>query len=142
MRENALMLSEVVDAMEMGNIEVQHFLNPKALEIALVTPDFGVDEALHGDPDDWLEIPQVSSREGWKAMEAFAQMRPPRQREQLLDAIRGRGAFRRFRDRVYQFGCESEWFAYQRGVMAEQARSWLREEGLAFEDDEPVATEG
>ena len=64
---------------------------------------------LDGDPElaeqidagNWLYIPSEGSRAAWRDMEFFAELQEPRIRHRLEAAIEGRGAFRRFRDVVY-----------------------------------------
>ncbi len=53
----------------------------------------------------------------------------------LLGKIRGSGAFRRFKDAIYQYGIENDWFKYRDEEYKEIAMAWLESNGLAYSDD-------
>jgi hypothetical protein len=53
----------------------------------------------------------------------------------LLDKIRGSGAFRRFKDTVYRYGIEKDWFRFKDEAYKEIAVSWLTSYGFDYADD-------
>ena len=53
-------------------------------------------------------------------------------RDDLCDAIRGRGAFRRFKDRVQAYGMAEEWYRYRDAALREIAVAWCEAHGIAF----------
>ena len=53
-------------------------------------------------------------------------------RDDLCDAIRGRGAFRRFKDRVQVYGMAEEWYRYRDAALREIAMAWCEAHGIAF----------
>ncbi|MCD8122581.1 MAG: UPF0158 family protein [Clostridiales bacterium] len=55
-------------------------------------------------------------------------------RNELMNAIRGRGAFRRFKDGIYYHGIEQQWYDYQADVYKRIAIRWCRDEGLEYEE--------
>jgi len=65
-------------------------------------------------------------------MEDFiAQVRDPRARELLERAIEGRGAFRRFKDTLFDFPeLRAAWFKFHDARMLRQALEWLADEDL------------
>jgi len=52
----------------------------------------------------------------------------------LYDLISGSGAFRRFKDAVYKYGVEDEWYKYRDNAIKEIAIEWCRENNIGFED--------
>jgi len=93
------------------------------------------DEPLDLEADHWIALPGSFDRDEWRLMEAFAASRPkPGDRERLLDAIGGRGAFRRFKDAAQAAGLLDDWYA----CLHEETKKLLREvfaiEGVEFED--------
>ena len=52
----------------------------------------------------------------------------------LQRTIQGSGAFRRFKDAVYQNGIENEWFAYRNEEYKEIAIDWCQENGIEFNE--------
>ena len=62
-------------------------------------------------------------------------------RDRLLRAVHGRGAFRRFKDVVYEEGIQDDWFAYREARFADIARDWLEAEGIPYVDDVDAAVD-
>jgi len=95
--------------------------------IALETGEEAEDAA--DDPERWLAVHGEGSREGYRDMELFvASVEDAGRVERLAVAIKGRGAFRRFKDELACWPGELErWHAFseQRG----RARSWLAAAG-------------
>ena len=55
-------------------------------------------------------------------------------RDDLCDAIRGRGAFRRFKDRVHAYGMAEAWYRYRDEALREMAMAWCEAHGIASTD--------
>ena len=53
-------------------------------------------------------------------------------RDDLCDAIRGRGAFRRFKDRMQLYGLADDWYRYQDEALREIAIAWCEEHGIPY----------
>ncbi|MBQ9609931.1 MAG: hypothetical protein IJV15_10885 [Lachnospiraceae bacterium] len=51
----------------------------------------------------------------------------------MENAIRGRGAFRRFKDNLYRYGIEKEWYAYQEKAYKNIAIEWCEMYGFSYE---------
>jgi bifunctional DNA-binding transcriptional regulator/antitoxin component of YhaV-PrlF toxin-antitoxin module len=95
-------------------------------------------EVLDDDPElaeqveagDWLCIPSEGSRAAWRDMEFFAELQEPWIRRRLATAIEGRGAFRRFRDVVYDDPALSEaWNQLSGERTVGRAVEWLMAQG-------------
>ncbi|MGB0095044.1 MAG: UPF0158 family protein, partial [Solirubrobacteraceae bacterium] len=71
------------------------------------------------------------SREGYRDMELFiASVEDPGRAERLAVAIKGRGAFRRFKDELARWPGELErWHALSEERQRGRARSWLATAG-------------
>ena len=54
-------------------------------------------------------------------------------RDQLFDAISGRGAFRMFRSTLDRLGLREDWYAYRHSAFEDIARDWLEEHNIRFE---------
>ncbi|MDR2870870.1 MAG: UPF0158 family protein [Deferribacteraceae bacterium] len=111
--------------------------NPETGEfINILDPDF-IDEEDY-DQDKELEgcisCPEQFDLHEYSIMEDFIESRTkPREIELLSVAIRGKGAFRRFKDVLYQLEIEKEWFAYQHEAFKEIAKRWCEENKLEYE---------
>ena len=52
--------------------------------------------------------------------------------DKLECAIRGRGAFRRFKDMVDRMGISQQWYDFQAEYYRKLATQWCREHGLEY----------
>jgi hypothetical protein len=100
-----------------------------AIEYALETGE--EDEDTADDPGRWLPVHGEGSREGYRDMELFiASVEHPGRAQRLRIAIKGRGAFRRFRDELARSPRELErWHALAEERQGGRARSWLAAAG-------------
>ena len=89
------------------------------------------DKETIDDPERWLAVHGEGSREGYRDMELFiASVENPGRVERLAVAIRGRGAFRRFKDERARWPGELErWHAFSEERQRGRARSWLAAAG-------------
>ncbi|MBC9727483.1 hypothetical protein H8R17_22320 [Streptomyces sp. TRM68367] len=91
----------------------------------------GLEAEEADDPARWLYVPALGSRAGYRDMELFVDgLGDVALADRLLNAVRGRGAFRRFKDVLARD--ERAWFRYLRFCDERQrgrARAWLAEEG-------------
>jgi Uncharacterised protein family (UPF0158) len=80
----------------------------------------------------FLCLPQRDSHESYMDMQAFIEtVAHPRLEERLWAAIRGRGAFGRFKDVLA--GCSDEcerWFAFKAARVRQRVLAWLADEGI------------
>lgn len=79
-----------------------------------------------------IEIPRAESRNGYADMAAFIDTVSDQRLQGMLEvAIRGRGAFRRFKDVLFEFPQEHErWFAFQSAQLRARIMQWLTTEGI------------
>ena len=100
-----------------------------AIEYAVETGE--EDEDAVDDPERWLAVHGEGSREGYRDMERFiASVKEAGRAECLAIAIRGRGAFRRFKDELARWPGELErWHAFSEDRQRGRARSWLAAAG-------------
>jgi len=88
-------------------------------------------KALQGDP--WPELPSKFDIHEWEIMGRFADQQPREKvGQELHAAIRGAGAFRRFREAPSCFRIADEWYSFRDRQCEDVAREWLAENGLHF----------
>jgi Uncharacterised protein family (UPF0158) len=82
--------------------------------------------------DDWVHVPDLKFElHEYRLMERFAaEQNDERTSERLLDAINGKGAFRRFKDMIFKLDLRDQWFAYRNSAAEAVAREWLESEGF------------
>ncbi len=84
----------------------------------------------------YIGLPDKYELNEYQIMKRFCySMDDPGIRDELLQAISGRGAFRMFRDAIRRHGLDALWYAYRDRELADIARSWLRGNGISFIDD-------
>jgi hypothetical protein len=133
---------ELRRAYEQGSHEARYFLDVQTGEILPIFVDI-VERG--GNPDDvkriasgvnvrYFLIPHKPSQEGYAEMEEFIESVKERHlREQLLEAIEGKGAFRRFRDVLNAYPAEEERWKELKNERARDAiETWLRENDIAI----------
>lgn len=96
-----------------------------------------VREAVH-EPE-WLALPSQWDIHDYEIMEKFCySVEDDDHREQLLRAIRGRGAFRYFRDTADRLGLTEDWYAFRDQAYEDIAVRWLEAHDIPYvrEEDE------
>lgn len=130
-------LSELAYCLDSRDLE--GYLDPATGQIyqsfgdELIGPD---DEPVDLDEVDWVRIYPVNSRDAYSDMEVFADaVADPLVARRLDAALRGRGAFRRFRDAVYDQRVEviTAWNDYRNVRSETRALKWLYDNDLADE---------
>ncbi|MEK6752165.1 MAG: UPF0158 family protein [Chloroflexota bacterium] len=86
--------------------------------------------------DEYLKLPSAFDIHEYEIMERFClSVADEKISNVLLSKIHGSGAFRRFRDTIYQYGIEEDWFKYRDEAYKEIAISWLENHGFDYIDD-------
>lgn len=55
--------------------------------------------------------------------------------ETLCNAIRGRGAFSKFKDCIHRFEIAENWYKYRAETFKEIAIQWCRDDDIKYNDD-------
>ena len=67
-------------------------------------------------------------------MESFVNTLSGPANEKLAHAIQGRGAFRRFKDIVYDLDIDQQWYDYQANAYKRIAARWCDENDIDYEE--------
>jgi hypothetical protein len=150
-------LSEIIDGLEFQSDESASFLNKKTGEVVLMT-DYAMqaaedDEPLEDVPDwerdlvavareiiadtgDYIQLPTKYDIDEYSIMENFCMSLEKQEIGDILyDLISGSGAFRRFKDAIYKYGVENEWYKYRDNAIKEIAIDWCRQNNIEFDID-------
>ena len=123
-------LDELCAALEDNSPEHEWLLDPLTGELEFRS------EYLDESSEDWdaderelVLVDPISSSEAYADMEEFIEtISDHRPRELLERAIAGRGAFRRFKDTLFEFSeLREAWFRFHDARMRRRALSWLRD---------------
>lgn len=145
-----MQIDAIVEGMKMQSDEMHSFLHLPSGRVLTVS-----DEALaaaENDDDDWvtpeeleearqilsaedeyLDLPDRIEIDEYHMMERFADGLGAAERDAALGALHGRGAFRRFKDTVYQFGLEKAWYGFRDDCYREVARRWCDAHDIAHD---------
>ena len=125
-------LGDLCEALEDHSYEHSWWLDPATGEVVLWSDYF--EEQGEQDPDSrgLRPIEPIPSHEGYADMEDFIErVRDPRARDLLSRAIAGRGAFRRFKDTLFDFPeLREAWFRFRDVRIERRAIEWLVDEEL------------
>jgi Uncharacterised protein family (UPF0158) len=101
------------------------------LDPAYVSEDNEAFIDLEDEPDRWLRLDRPDSREQWRDTAEFAARQTNADlRRRLESAIEGKGAFRRFRDAVYEEDLVEQWRRFSDDREIGRARAYLADEGI------------
>ncbi|MEJ2649326.1 MAG: UPF0158 family protein [Sedimentisphaerales bacterium] len=149
-------LSDIIDGMESQSDENSSYLDKETGEVVLVS-EYDMQTAEDDEPleeyPEWeqeqiavareiidetgryLELPTKFDINEYEIMERFClSLEDPRMRELLSANIKGSGAFRRFKDALYQNGIEHDWFTYRNKAYREIAIEWCQENDIEFDE--------
>ncbi|NIS71984.1 MAG: hypothetical protein GTO12_24570 [Proteobacteria bacterium] len=152
-------LSEIVDGMEFQTNELSNYLNRKTGEVFPIG-DEEFSAAEEGDSledcpewqqevievarailDDekgetYIELPSKFDIHEYGIMEEFClSISDEKISESLYRAIKGRGAFGRFKDGIHRFGVAEDWYEYRDEALKKIAKEWCEANNVEYIDD-------
>ena len=87
--------------------------------------------------DHYLALPSRFDIHEYRIMERFClAVDDEDMRDDLCNAIRGRGAFRRFKDMMQAYGMTEAWYRYRDAALWEMALAWCDEQGIFYGEPE------
>ncbi len=147
-------LKNLIEEMEIQSEETRSFLNMKTGELVLVTlEDLGAAEDeepfehlpewekenrivaidVIENPEDYIELPNRYEINEYEMVENFCfTISDQRKQESLFNVIRGKGAFRRFKDKIIDFDIEDQWYTYRDECFKKIAIEWCKENKINF----------
>ncbi len=131
-------LSDIIDAIEMANQYSESFLDRKTGEIVWIsemamTSDEQEEAYEQLDEHGFYRLPSTFDIREYDMMEEFIYSLPEPLQNKLEQVIRGKGAFRRFKNTIRYLGIEDEWYQYQAAEYRRKAIEWCEENELEYE---------
>ena len=88
------------------------------------------------DSEDYIELPSQFDIHEYKIMEDFCyDVEDEDFSAELLNRIRGRGAFRKFKDAIRQRGITDDWYAFRKVAFKRIAIDWLEDNDIPYTDE-------
>lgn len=145
-------LRAVADEMDLLNNDWTAYINRRTGELVTVTDEdaSAVEDGAGDDLPGWqaehlskvrealmsgdfLPLPSKFDINEYHIMERFChQLANATVRDDLLRAIKGAGAFRRFKTLAYHCGVIDEWHAFRDRALEEIAAEWLNANGIGY----------
>ena len=118
----ALVISD--EALAAAENDDRNWVSPEELEEA---------RAILASKDEYLEVPDRFEINEYRMMEGFAGTLEDHEQGAAFDALRGRGAFRRFKDTMHRLGKIDAWYAYRNDCYRRVAIEWCEANGISPE---------
>lgn len=147
-------LEQIIEGMEMQSEESRSFLNLKTGEVVYVSrevltiaedddeythlPEWQQDEleiakTIVFTINEYASLPSSFDINEYDMMEDFCySLSNDKNRDILLDSIRGKGAFRRFKDNVEHLGISDKWYAFRDQKYKEIAIEFCKSKNLDY----------
>ena len=82
---------------------------------------------------DYIKLPEDYEIDDYAIMKNFCNSLENEEiKDKLLAAIKGKGAFRRFKDNIYEFGIEDKWYEYREKAYREIAINWCERNNIKY----------
>jgi hypothetical protein len=151
-------LSEIIEGMELQSDQIESYLERATGRVVSISqedieaaededsvedcPDWQQEsiliaqKILDGGNTEYLPLPSTWDIHEYEIMERFIETIEDETISDILyRAIKGRGAFRCFKDAVYDLEIREQWFQYRNNAYKEIAVEWCRENQIEYEDD-------
>jgi hypothetical protein len=149
-------IKDIVDEMDISSDEHSAFLNRHTGELVTLSSEelsaAEEDDSIDKYPtwqqemiikakevissDDYLPLPSKFDIHEYHIMEEFCcSVADDKIRGGLLDKIRGRGAFGRFKDAIHMNGIEEEWYLFRQAEFEKIAIDWLEANQVSYTKD-------
>lgn len=134
--------AQVVDAIEMADDNYTYFLDLETGDSVFLADELitgldneGLEDEIEENPERYLRLPTKFEIHEYHIMEEFIWTLKGERADKLDCAIRGRGAFRRFKDLVDRMEISQQWYDFQAEYYRKLAIDWCQEHGLEYEEE-------
>ena len=135
-------LDVILDAIEMADDNYTYFLDLETGDSVFLADELitgldneGLEDEIEENLERYLRLPTKFEIHEYHIMEEFIWTLKGERADKLDCAIRGRGAFRRFKDLVDRMGISQQWYDFQAEYYRKLAIVWCQEHGLEYEEE-------
>ena len=158
--ETKVKLSDILEALEVQSDESHYYLDTDTGVVHLLSSEemYAAEDAdsledypewqhenieiarrlTNGKDEGLIELPTRWDLNEYEIMEFFCDDQNPADRETLLDAIKGKGAFRRFKDTVARLDLFDQWNQFRLTKFKIVAVEWCQANEIPYVDDVKV----
>ena len=148
-----VLLENLIEGLEFQTDESASFLNKDTGEVVTVTgeefraaeedespedmPEWMLEAVANAKDiltsDSYLELPSKYEIHEYRIMEQFClSQSDDERREELYQGIKGRGAFRRFKELIHEHGIAEDWYRHRDEALKEIAIDWCDAHGVEY----------
>ncbi len=150
-------LNDIIEGLDFQSDERHSFLDKRTAEVVSISDEemqaAEDDEPIEDFPDwqqnlvriakeivdetgDYIGLPTKFDIDEYSIMEKFClSLNDDEMSEALYSAIKGSGAFRRFKDAIHEYDIADDWYEYRNDVLKEIAIEWCQENDIEFQDE-------
>jgi hypothetical protein len=149
-------LSDIIDGLESQSDRLNSYLNKETGEIVTLSEDDFIlaesDDPLDDlseweqesietireieDTDKYVALPTQFDIDEYDIMERFCRsIEDDEIRDQMYQAIEGRGAFRYFKDSIHRLKIAEDWYKFRDEAFREIAVEWCEENGIEYVEE-------
>jgi len=150
-------IADIVEAFQMQNDEINYYVNAETGEVIFIQDDYmrmAEDKVDMDDLQDWEQeqvndaiavtegldstffaLPTQRELNEYRIMVDFIdEVKNPAAAEDLAGAIKGKSAFRRFKEGVHRWDIEQDWYKFRDDAFAAAAIAWCDENELPYDE--------
>lgn len=135
-------LGVILDAIEMADDNYTYFLDLETGESVFLADELttgldngGLEDAIDENPERYLRLPTKFEIHEYHIMEEFIWTLKGERADKLACAIRGRRAFRRFKDMIDRMEISQQWYDFQAEYYRKLAIEWCRDYRLEYTEE-------
>lgn len=130
-------LNDVLEALDFVNDETQYYYNMKTEQVVMLMDgmndeeDAALREDIDENYDDYIVLPGKYEINEYAMMESFIdELNDVNRQDRLYSAIRSKGAFRRFKDSLFDLGLEKNWYKFRDDSYLKIATKWCEKNNI------------
>jgi hypothetical protein len=148
-------LDDIIEALESQTDESYFFLNKQTGEVVFISEEEASaaedDEPIEDFPewqrplieiakeidttDNYIPLPTKFDIDEYHIMEDFClSLKDSEMRDTFYNLIKGSGAFRRFKDALYEYDLSDDWHKFHDNALRQIAIEWCKENDIEFDE--------
>lgn len=115
-------LEDVIEAIDFANMDTEYYYDTRNERILMIFDGMVdgennselIEDIQEGFIEDYIPLPAQYEINEYQIMKEFIYELPGGKNQDVLArAIQGRGAFRKFKDKLYDLNLEQQWYSYK-----------------------------
>ena len=128
-------LDTIIMGMESANIETRVYYCPRTNDLKYYGDYFENEDDEEDFDDDLIALPDQYDIHEYKMMQDFIEtIEDVKTYNLLASAIRGKGAFRHFKDTAHILGVIDEWYTFRDKAYKQKAIEWCNDHNIEYEE--------